>query len=176
MADVRFEQFHTIAILGGTFNPVHAGHVAIAQAILDARPEVEQLVCMPNHIPAYKEEAAIVDGSMRMDMLRLAMAQIPKISVSDFELKWDGYTYTVDTFTRLKKLYPKLTIEFVIGDDSLFQLHKWYEFERLANLCEILVVARTTGYDRDIYPQVLYEVSGVSHILCGDAAGSGFIK
>ena len=147
MADVRFEQFHTIAILGGTFNPVHAGHVAIAQAVLKARPEVDQLVCMPTHIPAYKEEAAIVDGSMRMDMLRLAMAQIPKISVSDFELKWDGYTYTVDTFTRLKKLYPKLTIEFVIGDDSLFQLHKWYEFERLANLCEILVVAR--GEQRD---------------------------
>ena len=96
-----------------------------------------------------------MDGSMRMDMLRLAMAQIPKISVSDFELKWDGYTYTVDTFTRLKKLYPKLTIEFVIGDDSLFQLHKWYEFERLANLCEILVVARgeqhiSAGFVRSI--------------------------
>ena len=147
MADVKFEQFHTIAILGGTFNPVHAGHVAIVQAILKARPEVEQLVCMPNHIPAYKEEAAIVDGSMRMDMLRLAMAQIPKVSVSDFELKRDGYTYTVDTFTRLKQLYPKLQIEFVIGDDSLFQLHKWYAFERLADLCEILVVARGEQQD-----------------------------
>lgn len=147
MADVKFEQFHTIAILGGTFNPVHAGHVAIAQAILKARPEVEQLVCMPNHIPAYKEEAAIVDGNMRMDMLRLAMAQIPKVSVSDFELKRDGYTYTVDTFTRLKQLYPKLQIEFVIGDDSLFQLHKWYAFEQLADLCEILVVARGEQQD-----------------------------
>lgn len=147
MEDVKFEQFHTIAILGGTFNPVHAGHVAIAQAILKARPEVEQLVCMPNHIPAYKEKAAIVDGNMRLDMLRLAMNQIQKVSVSDFELKRDGYTYTVDTFTRLKQLYPKLTIEFVIGDDSLFQLHKWYEFERLAELCEILVVAR--GEQRD---------------------------
>lgn len=147
MEDVKFEQFHTIAILGGTFNPVHVGHVAIAQAVLRTRSEVEQLVCMPNHIPAYKEEAAIVDGSIRMDMLRLAMAQIPKVSVSDFELKRDGYTYTVDTFTRLKQLYPKLTIEFVIGDDSLFQLHKWYEFERLADLCEILVVAR--GEQRD---------------------------
>lgn len=147
MADVKFEQFHTIAILGGTFNPVHAGHVAIAQAILKARPEVEQLVCMPNHIPAYKKEAAIVDGNMRMDMLRLAMAQIPKVSVSDFELKRDGYTYTVDTFTRLKQLYPKLQIEFVIGDDSLFQLHKWYAFERLADLCEILVVARGEQQD-----------------------------
>ena len=148
MEDVKFEQFHTIAILGGTFNPVHAGHVTIAQAILRPRPEVEQLVCMPNHIPAYKEKAAIVDGSMRLDMLRLAMNQLPKVSVSDFELKRDGYTYTVDTFTRLKQLYPKLTIEFVIGDDSLFQLHKWYEFERLAELCEILVVAR--GGQRDM--------------------------
>jgi nicotinate-nucleotide adenylyltransferase len=148
MEDVKFEQFHTIAILGGTFNPVHAGHVTIAQAILRTRPEVEQLVCMPNHIPAYKEKAAIVDGSMRLDMLRLAMNQLPKVSVSDFELKRDGYTYTVDTFTRLKQLYPKLTIEFVIGDDSLFQLHKWYEFERLAELCEILVVAR--GGQRDM--------------------------
>lgn len=148
MEDVKFEQFHTIAILGGTFNPVHAGHVTIAQAILNARPEVEQLVCMPNHIPAYKEKAAIVDGSMRLDMLRLAMNQLPKVSVSDFELKRDGYTYTVDTFTRLKQLYPKLTIEFVIGDDSLVQLHKWYEFERLAELCEILVVAR--GGQRDM--------------------------
>ncbi len=148
MEDVKFEQFHTIAILGGTFNPVHAGHVTIAQVILRTRPEVEQLVCMPNHIPAYKEKAAIVDGSMRLDMLRLAMNQLPKVSVSDFELKRDGYTYTVDTFTRLKQLYPKLTIEFVIGDDSLFQLHKWYEFERLAELCEILVVAR--GGQRDM--------------------------
>lgn len=148
MEDVKFEQFHTIAILGGTFNPVHAGHVAIAQAILRTRPEVEQLVCMPNHIPAYKEKAAIVDGSMRLDMLRLAMNQLPKVSVSDFELKRDGYTYTVDTFTRLKQMYPNLTIEFVIGDDSLFQLHKWYEFERLAELCEILVVAR--GGQRDM--------------------------
>ena len=77
MTDVKFEQFHTIAILGGTFNPVHTGHVAIAQAVLQARPEIEQLICMPNHIPAYKEEAAIVDGSMRLDMLRLAMEQIP---------------------------------------------------------------------------------------------------
>ncbi len=147
MADVKFEQFHTIAILGGTFNPVHAGHVAIARAVLNARTEVEQLVCMPNHIPAYKEKDEIVDGSIRMDMLRLAMAQIPKVSVSDFELKRDGYTYTVDTFTRLKQLYPKLAIEFVIGDDSLFQLHKWYAFERLSDLCEILIVAR--GEQRD---------------------------
>lgn len=147
MADVKFEQFHTIAILGGTFNPVHVGHVAIAQAILEVHPELEQLVCMPNHIPAYKQEAAIVDGNMRLDMLRLAVAQIPKVSVSDFELKRDGYTYTVDTFTRLKQMYPKLKITFVIGDDSLFQLHKWYAFEQLADLCEILVVAR--GEQRD---------------------------
>ena len=90
MTDVKFEQFHTIAILGGTFNPVHTGHVAIAQAVLQTRPEIEQLICMPNHIPAYKEKAAIVDGSMRLDMLRLAMEQIPKVTVSDFELKRDG--------------------------------------------------------------------------------------
>lgn len=147
MTDVKFEQFHTIAILGGTFNPVHTGHVAIAQAVLQARPEIEQLICMPNHIPAYKEEVAIVDGSMRLDMLRLAMEQIPKVTVSDFELKRDGYTYTVDTITRLKQLYPKLQIAFIIGDDSLFQLHQWHEFECLADLCEILVVAREERRD-----------------------------
>jgi len=168
MADVKFEQFHTIAILGGTFNPVHAGHVAIARAVLNARTEVEQLVCMPNHIPAYKEKDEIVDGSIRMDMLRLAMAQIPKVSVSDFELKRDGYTYTVDTFTRLKKLYPKLTIEFVIGDDSLFQLHKWYAFEQLADLCEILVVAR--GEQRETIETYIhtfcakYPAFGISYV------------
>lgn len=147
MAEVNFDQFHRIAILGGTFNPVHAGHVAIVQAVLKTRPKIEQIICMPNHIPAYKENAAIVDGSMRLDMLRLAMAHIPRVSVSGFELKRDGYTYTVDTFTRLKQLYPKLQIEFVIGDDSLFQLHKWYAFEQLADLCEILVVARGKQQD-----------------------------
>lgn len=142
MEEMKLEQFHTIAILGGTFNPVHVGHVEIAQAVLKARPEVEQLVCMPNYIPAYKENAAIVDGAMRMEMLRLAMKQIPRMMVSDFELRRKGYTYTVDTLTQLRQLYPEMQIAFVIGDDSLFQLHKWHEFKRLAELCEILVVAR----------------------------------
>lgn len=147
MAELELEQFHKIAIFGGTFNPVHVGHVAIVQAILDARPDLDQLVCMPNHIPAYKEKTEIVDGSLRTEMLRLAMAQIPKVSISDFELKRDGYTYTTDTLTRLKQMYPKLAITFVIGDDSLFQLHNWYEFERLADLCEILVVSRKQSQD-----------------------------
>lgn len=138
----QFGQFHRIALLGGTFNPVHVGHIAMAKAVLKWNPALEQVVLMPNHIPAYKDENAVADGEKRLHMLELAAKHLPKVSVSDMELKRDGYTYTVDTLTQIKKSNPGLQIVFVIGDDSLFQLSGWHEFEKLADLCEILVVAR----------------------------------
>lgn len=142
MEEIDFGQLHRIAILGGTFNPVHVGHLAIARTILASDPAIERLVFMPNHIPEYKDAKAVVAGKMRMEMLRLATEDMPRVTVSDYELKRDGYTYTVDTLTQIKKQYPRLKILFVIGDDSLFQLHTWHAFEKLAGLCRILVVAR----------------------------------
>lgn len=136
------EQFHTIAILGGTFNPVHIGHLVIAETILQQAPQIEQLVFMPNHIPAYKEQKKIADGRHRMEMLSLAAKELPRSCVSDLELKREGYTYTVDTLQEIKQHRPGLQIYFVIGDDSLFHLHTWHNFEQLAELCRFLVVAR----------------------------------
>lgn len=137
-----FQQFHKIALFGGTFNPVHIGHIQIAKTILNRYPELEQLIFMPNHIPAYKNQKDVADGDMRLAMLLLAAKDLPKTMVSDMEIKRKGYTYTVDTLAQIRKKNPNLEISFLIGDDSLFHLHMWHEFEQLAGLCKILVVAR----------------------------------
>ena len=142
MYDNSFEQFDTIAILGGTFNPVHVGHIEMAKQVLIQYPDIEQLFLMPNHLPAYKDGTQLVSPKDRLSMLFLAVSGIDKVSVSDFEIIQDGYTYTVCTLRQILKKKPTLKIYFVIGDDSLFSFRKWFEYKEILKLCEILVIAR----------------------------------
>lgn len=137
-----FKQFHTIAILGGTFNPVHVGHIEMAKQVLAQYSDVEQLFVMPNHLPAYKDKTELVAASDRLTMLSLAFEDIAGVSVSDFEIVQDGYTYTVNTLRQILNLNQHLKIYFVIGDDSLFSFRKWYQYKEILKLCEILVIAR----------------------------------
>lgn len=142
MQEHPFQQFHTIAILGGTFNPVHVGHIEMAKQVLKQYPDIEQLFLMPNHLPAYKDGDELVPARDRLAMLSLAVSGIERINVSEYEIVREGYTFTVDTLRRIKAENESLRIYFIIGDDSLFSFHKWYQFEEVMKLCRILVFAR----------------------------------
>lgn len=139
-------QLHRVAILGGTFNPVHKGHICIAKSVLQTYVDLERLILMPNHIPAYKDRTGIVSDADRIAMLSLVAEDLEKTSVSDIEIKRGGYTYTVDTLEYLKKYNPNLELSFVIGDDSLYSFHKWHRYEDVLKLCHLLVAVRNEDH------------------------------
>lgn len=110
-----------IGIMGGTFDPVHNGHLLLGR---QARSEygLDEIWYMPSHIPPHKKDHRITDGKDRLAMLELALEGISFSSVSDFEMKREGNTYTAQTLELLKEEYPEDKFYFIIGADSLFQL------------------------------------------------------
>lgn len=131
----------SIGIMGGTFNPIHIGHVQIAKAAY-TQYHLDEIWFMPNHIPAYKSEDHIVSGIQRLEMVRCAIQEIPYCKASDFELNREGNTYTIDTLISLKMLYPEHTFYFIMGADSLFSFDKWMKYEKIPQYTNLLVAPR----------------------------------
>ena len=119
-----------IGIMGGTFDPVHNGHLLLGRQAL-SEYGLDQVWYMPSHIPPHKKDHRITDPKDRLAMLELALKGIPFFTVSDFEMKRDGNTYTAQTLELLKDAYPEDEFYFIIGADSLFQLETWYHPERV---------------------------------------------
>lgn len=130
-----------IGLYGGSFDPVHKGHLRVARAFL-RQFKPEKLIVMPCRIPPHKENPAGASGEARLAMLRAAFAKDKKIEVSDFELKKDGVSYTVETLRELKKQYPDRLIYLVVGADMFLTLREWKESAEIMTLCEPCVYNR----------------------------------
>ena len=133
-----------IGLYGGSFDPVHKGHVRVARAFV-RQFKPEKLIVMPCRIPPHKEKPAGASGEARLAMLRAAFAKDKKIEVSDFELKKDGVSYTVETLRELKKQYPDRRIYLVVGADMFLSLREWKEAAEIMTLCEPCVYNRDGG-------------------------------
>ena len=131
-----------IGLYGGSFDPVHKGHVRVARAFL-RQMKPEKLIVMPCRIPPHKDKTDGAGGEARLRMLRAAFAKDEKVEVSDFELKKDGVSYTVETLRELKKQYPDRNILLVVGADMFLTLREWKEAAEIMALCEPCV------YDRE---------------------------
>ena len=140
-----FKDYSCIALLGGTFNPVHKGHIAMAECALRQKKDIEKLVFMPNAKTYYKNGSGVVSGDFRLKMLVAAVSGNPAFDVTAIEVKRGGYTLTVDTLNELKSVNPDLKIYFIIGADSLFYLDKWVRFEEILELSTILVASRESS-------------------------------
>lgn len=138
-----------VGIMGGTFNPVHNGHLHIARAALEQFP-LETVWFMPNKVPAYKQTADIVDPIHREAMIRLAIQGEKGFSFSSFEWEREGITYTYKTLELLRKAYPERNFYFIMGADSLFAFHHWKNPERVAKNCTILVALRDNARDDEL--------------------------
>lgn len=143
-----WKEYNKIAILGGTFNPVHNGHVMMAKTVLEQVEELELLVILPNNLPAYKNASAMIDTKHRVRMLELAFGSKnfysygKNVAVSTLEIDRGGVTYTIDTLNHIKSMSNDIDIYFVIGADSLFTIRKWYQFTEVLKKCKLLVLAR----------------------------------
>ncbi len=127
----------TVGIMGGTFNPIHNGHIAIAKAARDACG-LDLVVFMPNGSPAYKVKPDISDED-RGKMVQCAIAGYPDFVYSDFEISQHDVTYTARTLPAFKKLHPDWNLYYIVGSDSLCYMDKWYHPEII--FAEAVVVA-----------------------------------
>jgi nicotinate-nucleotide adenylyltransferase len=129
-----------IGLFGGTFNPIHMGHLVLAECARD-QLALDEVIFIPNRIPPHKIEPGY-SPEQRLAQVIAAVAGQPGFQVSDIELKRDKPSYTVDTLRELHANWPTAHLFFLIGADSLFQLESWVEIQEIFRLTDFGVVAR----------------------------------
>ncbi len=141
-----------IAVLGGSFDPVHAGHLQIAKEAL--KMGMDEVWLMPTHDTPLKSRALSEDAH-RVAMLKRAAAPYRRIRVCTMELERPGVSYTVDTARALIARYPDDTFFWLIGSDQALQLPRWKDIDELLQLVQIVVFSREdTSVPRSPYPLI----------------------
>jgi nicotinate-nucleotide adenylyltransferase len=135
------EHREKIGVFGGSFDPVHLGHLTIAQDAVE-QLELDRLIFVPAAVPPHKQEKRLADGRYRFDMLRLATESNLSFEVSDLELRRGGVSYTIDTISQLQAEHPGADLFFIIGLDSLAELHLWYKIDEILERCTVVPLAR----------------------------------
>ncbi len=132
------------AILGGTFNPIHYGHLRVSEEVRETL-ELDKVIFIPTFIPPHKEEGSSASPEHRLEMTRLAVKDNPSFEVSDMEIKRGGRSYSVATLKELYEKSPEIEINFIVGADSFNDITTWREYEEIFKLTNLVVVPRP-GY------------------------------
>ncbi len=130
-----------IGIMGGTFNPIHNGHLFLAENAYE-QIGLDQILFMPSKNPPHKAKPNMVTDQQRVDMIRLAIQDNPHFALSTLELERDGYTYTADTLTLLTDRNQNVRYYFIVGADSLFYMHQWYQPQVIFDRCTVVAAGR----------------------------------
>jgi nicotinate-nucleotide adenylyltransferase len=130
-----------IGIMGGTFDPIHYGHLLAAEQARE-QAGLDEVWFMPAGIPPHKERAGISSARDRLRMVELAVADHPSFRVIDVELHREGPSYTYDTMLQLTKDYPDCRFSFIIGGDMVEILPSWHRFDELKQLVRFIGLAR----------------------------------
>lgn len=136
-----------IGIMGGTFNPIHNGHLSLADAALK-QYNLDEVWFMPSGLPAHKANDELLPADIRLHLVKLAIGSQDKIKASSFEIDRDGFTYTADTMDALTKEFPEDDFYFIIGGDSLMKFHKWVKPAVISAHATLLAAGRN-GYTLD---------------------------
>jgi len=129
-----------IGIFGGTFNPIHYGHLRAAEEVRE-RFDLTKVVFVPSKSPPLKIHE-LQDPEHRYNMTELAIAGNRFFEVSDIEYKRPGKSYTVHTVEELRGIYPDATLHFILGIDAFIEIPQWWQPERLFSLIDFIVISR----------------------------------
>ena len=138
-----------IAILGGTFNPPHMGHLVMAQEALD-QLDLDRVVLMPVAVPPHKEAREDPGAAARLELCRLAVADDERFEVSTLEIERGGASFTVDTLKELHDVEPEHDLTFIVGGDMAQSLPAWREPEAILALARLAVAEREGVRREDI--------------------------
>jgi nicotinate-nucleotide adenylyltransferase len=131
-----------IGLFGGSFNPIHLGHLRAAEEVREAE-QLDEVRFVPAALPPHKEVASLVTASHRLRMVELAVAGVPGFRVSTVELERGGVSYSVDTLRAVRtEVGDAARIVFVVGYDAFRDFHTWKEHAAIFGLCDVVVVTR----------------------------------
>lgn len=144
------EKKKRIGIMGGTFDPIHIGHLILGETAYH-QFHLDNVLFMPAGNPPHKQDRENrATDSQRVEMVRLAIASNPHFTLSMEEMHREGYSYTYRTLERLKKRYPDTEYYFILGADSLYTFGEWKEPARILGACTILVGTRNHTSDEKL--------------------------
>ena len=138
-----------IGIFGGTFDPIHIGHLITARSVKEIR-NLSEIIFVPANTSPLKQNVKSVAPAHRLEMTKLATAKFSDFSVSDFEIANNGISYTINTIKYFKEQYGN--IELIIGYDNFLVFNKWYKWKEITELVDIVVLKRF--YEKPIEPKV----------------------
>jgi len=135
-----------IGLLGGSFNPIHNGHIKIAQAVIESQI-VQQIWFIPSFIHPLKDHKGNANFDQRLDLIRKTIINLPNLKVQDFEKRSSDPSYTQKLMQFLYKSYPQHEFIFIIGYDIIPELNRWYKYSWLKENLNFLIVTRTIDQD-----------------------------
>ena len=134
-----------IGILGGSFNPIHLGHLLLGQGALDSF-DLSKVLFMPCHIQPHKDPTMLASPEHRVAMLEQAIMDNPQFEMLDIEIARGGSSFAVDSVREIRELYPDAELFFIIGADTLPELHLWRDIYTLLRMCRFATFSRP-GHD-----------------------------
>ena len=144
-----------IGIIGGTFDPIHNGHLIIGEYIRDYL-KLDEVVFIPAGQPPHKKGRYEFTAKHRFNMVNLAIGNNPKFRVWDIEIRRKDFSYTYNTIKQLKEDNNNIDYYFIIGADSLFNLHEWYKFKELAKMTKFALRGRLGHTKGEIGSRIKY--------------------
>jgi len=139
-----------IGILGGTFNPIHIGHLILAEEARE-KLELDKIIFVPTYLPPHKDNCDIIAAADRLAMVKAAISGNHFFSVSDLEIRRDGRSYTIDTIKEFRIEHPRDDLYFIIGSDLLKYLEEWKDLDEIIKMVKFIVATRP-GYALDQIP------------------------
>jgi nicotinate-nucleotide adenylyltransferase len=141
-------KINKIGLFGGTFDPIHMGHLVVAESVLNEL-NLNKIYFIPAHKHALKPNKKISPPEIRFEILKIALRDFPYFSISDIELESDNISFTIDTLKRFRE-YENLSnaqLYYIIGFDNLAELHLWKEHEKIMDIVQLVVLTRPGSND-----------------------------
>ena len=132
----------TTGVFGGSFDPIHVGHLILARDVLE-QVKLQRILFIPSSRSPLTEEPPRASGKDRLDLVRASIADEPAFKVSDLEIRDGGVNYTINTIEALRAEHPGDCFSMIIGGDQLEQLHKWEKVKKLIELTEFICLERS---------------------------------
>jgi nicotinate-nucleotide adenylyltransferase len=133
-----------IGIMGGTFDPIHLGHLILGRDARDAL-DLHKLIFVPNYLSPHKLSGLAAPPELRAAMVREAIQAEPGFEIDEVELLRGGTSYTIDTLLHLRTVYPHDDLFYLVGEDNMAQLHTWRRIDEIPFLAQLVVISRGDG-------------------------------